>query len=389
MRHCAILDIGSTKVVCMIVSADTDGAMIVHGSGIREYSGYRPGELPAKRDLAKAIAGAVDTAERASKLRVKNVSVGVPAPFMQVVSSPGFAEIVSKAGRVTAADLELLIDSSFGFEAPEGYSLIHSTPVSYTADRTEVTGSPVGLPCGRLAAEVSHCYVDDEFKRVVNYGLDALGISADSFVSTGLASACFTVPEDIRAKSVFIVDVGGNYTDITLLRGNAVVDCADIPIGGRHFTSDLCFGLRLPEGVAENLKRRYVFSLDYGDSCERVRIPGEGIFDIEHSYIQLILESRADELCDLLIEKLDPLAGRETPVWLVGSGLALMRGAKEFVEERIGRNVAVSMPTVSRNSSLSFAAALGLADFALFRTGRSSAIKRTERYLRRTFDWRT
>ena len=389
MRHCAILDIGSTKVVCMIVSADTDGAMIVHGSGIREYSGYRPGELPAKRDLAKAIAGAVDTAERASKLRVKNVSVGVPAPFMQVVSSPGFAEIVSKAGRVTAADLELLIDSSFGFEAPEGYSLIHSTPVSYTADRTEVTGSPVGLPCGRLAAEVSHCYVDDEFKRVVNYGLDSLGISADSFVSTGLASACFTVPEDIRANSVFIVDVGGNYTDITLLRGNAVVDCADIPIGGRHFTSDLCFGLRLPEGVAENLKRRYVFSLDYGDSCERVRIPGEGIFDIEHSYIQLILESRADELCDLLIGKLDPLAGRETPVWLVGSGLALMRGAKEFVEERIGRNVAVSMPTVSRNSSLSFAAALGLADFALFRMGRSSAIKRTERYLRRTFDWRT
>ena len=66
-----------------------------------------------------------------------------------------------------------------------------------------------------------------------------------------------------------------------------------------------------------------------------------------------------------------------------------MRGAKEFVEERIGRKVAVSMPTVSRNSSLSFVAALGLADFALFRTGKSGAIKKTERYLRRTFDWRS
>ncbi|MBR3381953.1 MAG: rod shape-determining protein [Clostridia bacterium] len=389
MRHCAILDIGSTKVVCMIVSAEPDGAMIVHGTGIREYSGYRMGEIPNKRELAKAISGAVDAAERASKLRVKEVSVGVPAPFMEVVSSPGSVEILSRSGRVTASDVELLIDSSFGFEAPAGCSLIHSTPVSFTADRTPVKGSPVGLPCSTLSADVSHCYVDEDFTRAVNYGLDSLGITADSFVSAGLAAACFTVPEDIRAESVFIVDCGGTHTDVTLLKGNAVVDCASIPIGGKHFTNDLCFGLRLPEGVAEDLKRRYVFSLDYGDSCERVRIPGEGIFDIEHSFIQLILESRADELCDLLIEKLDPMAERSTPVWLVGSGLALMRGASEFVGERIGRNVAVSMPKVSRNSSLSFAAGLGLADFALFRTGRSSAIKKTERYLRRAFDWRT
>ena len=91
----------------------------------------------------------------------------------------------------------------------------------------------------------------------------------------------------------------------------------------------------------------------------------------------------------MMIEAMDNMAGRDTPVWLVGSGLVLMRCAKEFVEGRIGRKVAVSMPSVSRNSSVSFAAAFGLADFALFRTGRSSAIKKTERYLRRTFDWRT
>ena len=389
MRHCAILDIGSTKVVCMIVSADADGAIIVHGTGIREYSGYRLGELPDKRELAKTISGAVDAAERSSKLRVRNILVGVPSPFMEVVSCRGTAEIESRSGRVSQGDVEYLIENSFGFEAPEGYSLIHSTPVSYYADRTEIHGSPVGLPCSLLSADVSHCYVDDDFKREVDYALGALGITADAYVSSDLAAACFTVPEEIRAGSVFMIDCGGTHTDITLVHGNAVAGTCSIGIGGKHFTSDLCYGLRLPEGVAESLKRRYVFSLDYGDTCERVRIPGEGVFDIEHSYIQLILESRADELCDLIAERLDGMAGRDVPVWLVGSGLVLMRGAQEFVEERIGRKVAVSMPKVSRNSSVSFAAAFGLADFVLFRTGRSSAIKKTERYLRRTFDWRT
>ncbi|MBO4562269.1 MAG: rod shape-determining protein [Clostridia bacterium] len=389
MRHCAVLDIGSSKVVCMVVSSDSDGAIIVHGTGVREYSGYRLGELPAKRELAETIAGAVHAAERSAKVRIKELCVGVPTPFMEVRLGQGSAEVLSKNGRILPADVEELIESSFDFEPPEGYSLIHSTPVSFVADRTKIHGSPIGLPCGILSASVSHCYVDDRFKEAVSSALESYGMAADSFVSSALASACFTVPEDIRASSVLLVDCGGSHTDISLLRGNAILSCDSVGVGGKHFTSDLCYGLRLPEGVAEDIKKRYVFSLDYGESCERVRIPGEGVFDIEHSLIQLIIESRADELCELIAEKLDHMAEAETPVWLVGSGLALMRGAKEFVEGRLGRNTAITMPPVGRNSSVSFAAAFGLADFALFRLGHSSAIRRTERYLRRTFDWRT
>ena len=389
MRHCAILDIGSSKVVCMIVSSEPDGAIIVHGTGIREYSGYRLGELPLRRELSETISGAVHAAERAANYHIREITAGVPAPFMTVRSNTGSAKVLSRNGRVTNTDVSDLIDSSIDPDPPLGYSLIHSTPVSYVADRTPITGSPVGLPCGVLSATVSHCYVDDRYKDMVSGALGDYGMSAESFVSSALAAACFSVPEYIRADKVLLVDCGGTHTDVSLLHGNAIIDSGSIGIGGAHFTSDLCYGLRLPEGVAEDIKRRYVFSLDYGESCERVRIPGEGVFDIEHSFIQLIIESRADELCELLAEKLDSMTDRDTPVWLVGSGISLMRGAKEFVESRIGRKTAVTMPSVSRNSSVSFAAAFGLADFALFRMGHSSAIKRTERALRRTFDWRT
>ena len=388
MRHCAILDIGSSKVVCMIVSSEPDGAIIVHGTGIREYSGYRLGELPNRRELAQSVSGAIHAAERAAKVTVKELTVGVPSPFMLVQKSEGAVEITSRGGRVTQADVDRLIADSLG-AVPDGYSLIHSTPVSYIADKTPIKGSPLGLPCGVLSAAVSHCFADDRYKDMVSLMLERMNITVDSFVSTALAAACFTVPEELRAKNVLLVDCGGSYTEATLIEGNAIIGSGAVPIGGRHFTSDLCYGLRLPEGVAEDIKRRYVFSLDYGESCERVKIPGEGVFDIEHSFIQLIIESRAEELCELLAEKLDSMAGRETPVWLVGSGFGLMRGAKEFLETRVKRNVAVSMPTVSRNSSVSFAAAFGLADFALFRMGRTSALRRTERYLRRTFDWRS
>ncbi len=389
MRNTAILDVGSSKVVCMIVEPEDTGAMIVRGTGSKEYPGYRFGELPVKRELYEAVRSAIGEAERAANTTVREITVGVPTSFMHVEASMGSAKIVSRNGRILSADVDNLIESSLSGEAPEGYTLIHSTPVSYVADRTPVSGSPIGLPCGVLSANISHCYVDESYRKMVLSILGHMGISADSFVSTALAAACFTVPEDIRARSVFLVDCGGSSTDTALLNGNAIVSTDVIPVGGRSFTNDLCFGLRLPESVADDLKRRYVFSLDYGDSCERVRIPGEGMFDIEYSTIQLIIESRAEELCALLAERLDACAPRDIPVWLVGSGLAPMRGAAEFVSAQIGRNVSVWMPKVTRNGSVSYASALGLADFALFRLGKSSAVKRTERFMRRAFDWRS
>ncbi|MBO6060573.1 MAG: hypothetical protein J6P98_00460, partial [Clostridia bacterium] len=205
-------------MVCLIASPEPDGAMVVMGTGSREYSGFRPGGLPNKRELLEAVSAAVYTAERAAKVRVREVCVGVPAQFMKVLKEQGSVEILNRAGRVTAADVDELIDSSFP-ETPEGYSLIHSTPVAYVADRTPIQGSPVGLPCGVLSAEVSHCYVDTDFTAAVEYGLNDLGIAVGSYISSALASACFTVPEEVRANGVFLVDCGGSQTDVTLLRG--------------------------------------------------------------------------------------------------------------------------------------------------------------------------
>ena len=373
----------------MIVSPEPDGAMIVRGMGSKEHEGYRLGELPKKRAIADAVISAVKKAEEAANYRIRELTVGVPAPFMIVKETKGAVKIESRNGRVAQEDIDYLVERSLKDSIPEGYSLIHSTPVSFAADKAPVSGSPVGLPCGVLSARVSHCFVEDGYKRLIGSILNSVGVGIDSFVSSALAAACFTVPENVRAENVFLVDCGGTYTDIALISGNAVTATDSLPVGGRHFTSDLCFGLRLPEGVAEDIKRRYVFSLDYGDTCERVKIPNEGIFDIEHSVIQLILESRAEELCGMLADRLDGLADRSVPVWLIGNGLAPMRGASEFLEARLGRRVSVTLPKVSRNSTPGFVSAYGLADFALFRLGRSSAVKKAERYLLRAFDWRS
>ena len=387
MRYSAILDIGSSKIVCMVVSGEADGAIILHGLGTVEYDGYRFGSMPDKRALAEAIQLSVEIAQAESQKRIKEICVGVPTPFMLVSRSAGSVEINSRDGRIGVADTEYLMESSLGYSEPEGYSLIHSTPFHYVVDGTDISGSPIGLPAKLLEAEVSHSYVDDKFKSLVTAILRQMGITVDMFVSAALATAYFTIDEAAAGKSAILVDCGGTHSDVSLISENALVACECVGMGGEHFTSDLCYGLRLPRSVADDIKRRYVFGLDYGDTAELVRIPGEGVFEIEHSLIQLILESRAEEICELIgkcLQHVDPTGS--APVWLVGGGMALMRGAGEFLAKQTGRTVSVSMPHVTRHSTVGYATAFGLADFALFRCGKSSVLKSTGRRLRRSFE---
>ncbi len=386
MRHSAILDIGSSKVICMVVGGDTDGAIVLHGIGAAPYSGYRLGELPDKRALADAVGKALRTAASEARQRIREVCVGVPTPFLHVALNSGSAEVTSRDGRISAADIDLLLEDSLSSGEPEGLSLIHSTPANYVVDGTSIDGSPITLPAERLSATVSHCYVDEAYKAMVTSVLRVYGVEVDMFVSSALATAYFAIDEDKRNGSALLIDCGATHTDVNLIRDNALAGCESIGIGGEHFTSDLCYGLRLPEATAADIKRRYVFGLDYGDSSELVRIPGEGVFEVEHSLVQLIIESRAEELCELINDACVRLSAGDCPIWLMGGGLALMRGAGDFLAAKTGREVSITMPFMSRHSTLSYAAAFGLADFSLFRCGKQSALKSTGRRLRRSFD---
>ena len=61
MKQSVIIDIGSSKVLAMVVCPAADGAIIVQNAEERTYSGYRFGELPnaaALSDTLESIASA-------------------------------------------------------------------------------------------------------------------------------------------------------------------------------------------------------------------------------------------------------------------------------------------------------------------------------------------
>ena len=365
-QHTAIIDIGSSKVICLICSVDASGATLVHGAGICEYSGYKRGVFEDENRLIEAVSDALAMAESEAKHRVRDISVGVPAPFIKLILNDGAMRPKASAERVSSADVEAVLNASAEFTVPDGYELMHSTPVHFMVDGTLRQDMPIGVRANNLSARVSHVLVDVRFKELVSGALGRVGLDADMYIGVPLSEALFVIPQQERMNAAVLLDVGATHTDVSLVHNNALLATRTIDVGGDHFTTDLAYGLQLQRSVCENIKRRYVYSLDYQDSIDTIRIPGGGAINIEHSAIQYILEARGRELAELILDAFEQMGiqgNAETPVYLSGGGISLMRGCCEFFERYMGVPIQVRMPWMPRLSSPNYASAYSVMEF--------------------------
>lgn len=369
MKHnTAILDIGSSKVICLICSAEGRDSITVRGAGVKEYDGFVGNRFADEQQFANAVVDSIAMAEGEARVRIKDLSVGVPASFSKLVLQEGSAEVTSRSGRITADTIDDLINDSLSFEYPAGFELMHSTPVEFNTGETVTSEPPIGNTAEHVTATVSHVFVDSAFKRVVSDALDRAGLAADMYINVPLSSSLFVIPEKERTDCAVLIDVGAKQTDISLIRGSALIACETLAIGGANFAGDIAYGLRIPNGAAENVKRRYVYSLDYQDSIDIVRIEGRGALRVEHAVIQYIIEERTKQLASHILSLMKEMGVNmksKPPIYLTGGGIALMRGSCEYLEKLIGAPIKVRMPWMPRLSSPNYASAFSVMDFVM------------------------
>ena len=372
MKYSTVIDIGSSKVMCMTASPNPDGAIAVEGLGVCEYRGYRFGNLPSPGVLSAAIENAVKQAQAESGVRIRSACIGVPAPFTNIFINSLEILINPKDPVISVSDINYLLDCAVNFVPPEGYKLMHSTPFDYKADGISLSDSPIGKTAKRLSAKFSHSLVRTDFKTLVVKCLKSLGIKAEPFVSTAMASALFMIPYRERNSGSILIDCGGSHCDVMSFRDNALISSESIGMGGLHIANDLAIGLRIPFSAAEHIKRNYKFDHDYGNTVEHIQIPGEGIAAIDNSLVKMIAEARTEELGEMLSEaiyRIELSPEKRLPIYMIGSGIALMDGGVGYLSSLIGRPIRCDVSDSEHENFLRLIPALGLAQFMLFGDG--------------------
>ena len=367
MKPAAVLDIGSSKVVCLCGSmADGDG-IVVHGAGVCTYEGYRDGAFIDKQSLHNAVVEALQKAEQESRIRIRDVALTVPAAFSDLLLTDATLSL-GKPRKTEAADIDRLIALSLEkCKKKPGYTLMHSTPVFFLVDGVSSTEVPEGITTDEISALISHMFVQEAYIRTVQESLDDMGVEISMCVSAQLGESVMLIPEKERVRPAVLIDVGYHQTEISVVENTALTAISTLPIGGYQFASDLSFGLDVPMDAAEQAKRRYVFSLDLQEKNEVLRTAA-GSKKVSRSAISYIIEARATELAGMLRREMENMGVNleaRPAVYVSGGGLLMMRGGLDFMRKALNLPLKRDMPWTPRLSSPNYCSAFGALDFVL------------------------
>jgi len=376
VKPAAILDIGSSKVVCLCGSSVHQDGIKVHGVGISPYAGFTGDTFNDDASLADAVFAAIEAAEQQSRQRIREVALSVPTPFVKLITTQATVYIESRSRRITVDDIDDVISMSLEKARAPEHVLMHSTPISFKVGGVESAEVPEGARADELSAKVSHMYVQEAFVRKLERILSSMNVEISMCVSAQLCEAIHIIPEQERVRPAVLIDVGNTHTDVSLIENAALVDVKAIEMGGAQFANDLSFGLDIPLEYAEQIKRRYTFLQEPLSNFEIVRMP-TGVKRFDHRVIDLIIEARAQELIDLLKKTLKSMGVRAESrpiIYLTGGGIAMMHGIGEYLRQNLGYPVRRDMPSYMHEmNSPNYTSAFGALDFVLRASGEEDA----------------
>ena len=267
------IDVGSSKVCTLVGELDDDGDIHVIGVGRVRSRGVRKGVVINVSDATAAIAASVEQAERTSGYKIERAYVGLSGTHVSSVNSRGVVGISRRESGITDEDVDRVLDAAHAVAVPHNQEVVHVIPRSYIVDGQEDVRDPVGMHGFRLEVE-AHIVIGSStsIQNLVKC-VEGAGVEVDELVLASIAAADAVLLDTEREMGVVLADIGAGVTDIAIFIDGTVWHTVTLGMGGEYITGDIGIGLRLPPGVAEQVK------IEHGHACA-ARVSPEDRFTV-------------------------------------------------------------------------------------------------------------
>ncbi len=415
-RVIAALDIGSTKVCCLIAQAspakhrppgsEDQSTLRILGVGHQASRGVKAGAIIDVDEAEKTIRLAVDAAERMAQRTISQVWVNISGGRPHSSSHSGL--IKTRNGEVTEADVADVTRQALETIKPGKRTVLHVAPVQYQLDDAKGLKSPVGMFGETLGVELNVVTCEAAHMRNLALAVERCHLSLAGTVITPYAAGKSVLADDEKSLGVTLIDMGGATTGIAVFHNGNLVHSSIVPIGGQHITNDIARGLSTTIAHAERMKTLWGTAIpSLMDERETVAVPLLGergvdtIHQVPRSMLTGIIRPRLEEIFELVSERLAELGcarfggGR---VVLTG-GASQLTGVREVAAQWLDRQVRLGMPAQLQGTPDSvrapgFAVAAGLLTYALMPdascalpAGSLSEANHQRGYLRRVGRW--
>ena len=369
------LDIGTTKIACIVGRINEYGKVEIIGIGKSESLGVRSGVVSNINQTVDSVKRAVAMATEKAGVEIGEVLVGIAGQHIRSLQHRGMLTRKAKEQEeeISQIDIDNLIEDMNQMVMTPGEEIIHVLPQEYIVDNEQGIKDPIGMSGIRL--EANFHIITGKVNAVKNIykSVSKANLDVSDLVLEPLASAEAVLNQEEKEAGVVLVDIGGGTTDIAIFQDGIIRHTAVIPFGGNIITDDIASGCSILRKHAEQLKMKFGSALS-SESMENqiVCIPGFSGRDpkeISVRNLANIIQARTEEIIEQVIYEIKS-SGYEkrliAGIVLTGGGSQL-KHLPQLVEYLSGLETRIGYPTehlgkenAEELSSPMFATGIGL-----------------------------
>jgi cell division protein FtsA len=309
------LDLGDSRIKCVIALRHADGQVDVIGTGVYPANGFQSGAVQSPEEAVAAIRKAVEEAELMAGCEIHEVYISASSRYFETFDSTGMTRIQGEA--VTETDVRAAIDMAEAVRMGPDQRILHVIPQEYVIDGQRGIRQPLGVPGVRLEVRAHLVLGNAPVLDAIEVCCRKAGLTVlDTFMSP-LAQAEALLTTQSRDVGVALVDIGSDTTDVAVYERGAIAHTAVLAIGGDHVTADIRDCLNTPTAEAEHLKRAFGTALAHVvDPEEIIEVPGVGgrrPRPVKRALLCEIIEARIEEILRLVADELVRAGYREDP----------------------------------------------------------------------------
>ena len=228
--------------------------------------------------------------------------VSVAGSHITSLTSRGLATIAGSRS-VGPEDLDKAMSVARNIAIPHNREILHVVPRSYTLDGQEGIRSPLGMHCFRLEVDAHIITASTTSLANLEDAVESAGVLVDRFILNPLAAGDAVLTDHEREMGAVVIDIGGGATDLAIFIDGTVWHTAIIPVGGNHVTQDITYWMRVPFGLAEQVKVQRGHA-DMNAVSESEVFPvepfGGEILPVSRRDLAMVIEARFEEIFELV-----------------------------------------------------------------------------------------
>lgn len=387
----AILDVGSSKITCLVLRFDGTGRLSddnsigslagqsgfrVVGAATTRSRGVQFGEIIAMQETERAIRTALQAAQKMAEVRVDHVIACFSGANPRSYGLD--AEVDVEGQVVTEAEVARVLAACDVPDYGAGREVLHAQPVNFALDNRSGLADPRGQLGQSLAVDMHMLTVDAATVQNLVHCIKRCDLELAGIASSAYAAGISALVEDEQELGAACIDMGGGSTSVSIFMKKHMIYADSVRMGGDHITSDISMGLGVPLANAERIKTFCGGVHATGaDDRDMIDIGGE-TGDWEHdrrtvSRAELIgiMRPRVEEILEEVRVRLDAAGFEYLPsqqIVLTGGSSQIM-GLDALASRILGQQVRLGRPLRVHGLPQSatgpgFASAVGLSLFA-------------------------